>query len=284
MISQARPILQTMIDAESPHWASAPVGASVAAGYLGGAFAAGAWAETNWQYAKAARFSVNPIWVPRSIDNAATDAAELIARADLMARGLGFPSFPRGAVLTIDVEHSQAAGHTAAALVDLLAGHYLRDFHTLVYSSETDHELFSSWSQWLGSWTGSAHDLALAPAAVQWDGGPGHAWDVSAVFEHLPFFNPSSPTGGVTTMEYPGFATHEQSGGYVQCDTLGRVYAYGGAPYYGGVPASTHLLHPVSGIEWTPTGRGYRMFCAGDGAVLCFGDAKYHGHAPMPNR
>ena len=63
--------------------------------------------------------------------------------------------------------------------------------------------------------------------------------------------------------------------GYWLVTSTGQVYAYGGAPYYGGMDTRT-LNKPIVGIVSTSDGKGYWLI-ASDGGVFAFGDARYAG-------
>jgi hypothetical protein len=63
--------------------------------------------------------------------------------------------------------------------------------------------------------------------------------------------------------------------GYWLVTSTGRVYAYGGAGYYGGM-SGRYLSKPIVGITSTSNGKGYWLVAA-DGGVFAFGDARYAG-------
>jgi len=65
------------------------------------------------------------------------------------------------------------------------------------------------------------------------------------------------------------------SSGYWLVTSTGQVYAYGGAPYFGGMNRRD-LNKPIVGITSTSDGKGYWLV-ASDGGVFAFGDAKYAG-------
>lgn len=269
----ARPILATMIDAAVPDWAVRPP-ADVIGVYLDSPHAAHAWTPAEW--AVAATKLVNPIWVCGPPFDAGADAAEIVRQLDRSPIG---PA-PKGIVVTIDVEHYDAAGAQGAGYVELIAGHFLRDYTELTYCSASDRWRFPD-PQWLGDWTSEPHDLVPPCAAVQWHGGIGARWDVSAIFDPLPFWNPQAHAGGPTLL-YPGFDWHPTiAGAYAQCGADGSVFCYGGAPFLGSL-TSKHVkpAHPITSMAWTPSGLGYVLVSAADGGLFMFGDAAYHGHAP----
>jgi Cu/Zn superoxide dismutase len=63
--------------------------------------------------------------------------------------------------------------------------------------------------------------------------------------------------------------------GYWLAASDGGVFAFGDAPYLGGM-GGTKLNQPVVGMAATPTGAGYWL-AAADGGVFAFGDAAYFG-------
>ncbi|MGH9104623.1 MAG: hypothetical protein ACRDZX_02070 [Acidimicrobiales bacterium] len=64
-------------------------------------------------------------------------------------------------------------------------------------------------------------------------------------------------------------------GGYYVATATGRVYAYGGARWYGSA-ARRHLAGKVVAISVTPRDRGYYLVTSG-GNVFGFGDARFYG-------
>jgi len=134
------------------------------------------------------------------------------------------------------------------------------------------------------------------------DGGYRPMFDAFVTFENgVPRFNPVIPdanrssywtfgsTGAVDAFNSPsygsdppadlspdvGAASEPRGGGYWTVTAIGAVYAYGDAPYFGGVN-HVHLDHPIVGMAATPDGGGYWLV-ASDGGIFCFGDAAYYG-------
>lgn len=66
-------------------------------------------------------------------------------------------------------------------------------------------------------------------------------------------------------------------GGYIVLQTRdGGVFTYGGAPFFGSVPARIPGGAPSVAAAWTPSGNGYWILGA-DGSIKEFGDAQWHG-------
>jgi ribosomal protein L24E len=77
-----------------------------------------------------------------------------------------------------------------------------------------------------------------------------------------------------TSATSPSTAAHDAPCLHTTPQTRGRVYAYGRAAYLG--QPATFLKSPVTGMDATPSGKGYWLV-ADDGGVFSFGDAKFHG-------
>ena len=63
--------------------------------------------------------------------------------------------------------------------------------------------------------------------------------------------------------------------GHVLVGADGGVFAFGDAPYFGGL-VGTPLNAPIVGVDVTPTGLGY-ILAGADGGVFAFGDAPFSG-------
>lgn len=63
--------------------------------------------------------------------------------------------------------------------------------------------------------------------------------------------------------------------GYWLASADGKVYAFGGARYFGDA-SNLPLRKPIVGIVATPDGGGYWLVAA-DGGVFSFGDANFYG-------
>jgi superoxide dismutase, Cu-Zn family len=70
--------------------------------------------------------------------------------------------------------------------------------------------------------------------------------------------------------------------GYWTVAADGGVFAFGDAPYLGGL-GGTRLVSPVVGIASSPSGAGYWLVAA-DGGVFAFGDAGFVGTGPPAAR
>ncbi len=64
-------------------------------------------------------------------------------------------------------------------------------------------------------------------------------------------------------------------GGYWVASASGSVYAYGNAPFHGGL-GGVALNAPIVGMAATPSGGGYWLL-GRDGGIFSFGDATFHG-------
>jgi hypothetical protein len=85
-------------------------------------------------------------------------------------------------------------------------------------------------------------------------------------------------SGSGSTAVVQDLAARTEAGagtGYWLVTSTGRVYAYGGAGYYGGM-SGRYLSKPIVGITSTSNGKGYWLVAA-DGGVFAFGDARYAG-------
>ena len=72
-----------------------------------------------------------------------------------------------------------------------------------------------------------------------------------------------------------GTPTPASALGYWTTTSDGAVYAYGGAPYLGGMGGKP-LARPMIGLTPTPSGLGYWQLAA-DGGIFSFGDAVFRG-------
>jgi hypothetical protein len=88
------------------------------------------------------------------------------------------------------------------------------------------------------------------------------------------------PGGHIVTDEEAemGCVVDRPQGGYIVVAHDGAVFAYGTAPYLGGVNQHPEwkLGGNIVGGTWTPSGNGYWLV-GHDGAVFSFGDAQYRG-------
>lgn len=262
-----RPVLARMVDAAYPRWPALPFRPDVVNIYLESPHATHSWDAAEWLAAERFARRLNLTYVAGAPYDCAADARSIVNQ--LATSPLG--PIPKGVVISLDVEHHDAAAAQAHGYIPQMAGHFLRDYHVITYCSKTDASRFSEFAdEWLGSWTGAPHDLGAA--ITQYANG---TWDSSAIYSAVPFFDPHAPAGG-PTLEYPGFAVHPAHG-YAQCNARGQVYCYD-APFFGGLKSPP--AHPITGMAWSRSGNGYYLFSAGDGGVFAFGDAEYHGHAP----
>src|SRR5581483_11836214 len=74
-----------------------------------------------------------------------------------------------------------------------------------------------------------------------------------------------------------GIAPQPSGHGYWLASADGGVFAYGDAPFLGGLPGGgAPLNQPVVALAATPSGKGYWLI-ARDGGVFAYGDAPYLG-------
>ena len=81
--------------------------------------------------------------------------------------------------------------------------------------------------------------------------------------------------GGQLAKPVVAIASTPDGGGYWLVGQDGGVFAYGDAPFLGGL-ANQHLGGPITAIAPSPTGRGYWLV-GQDGGVFAFGDAPFLG-------
>ncbi|MHB8219104.1 MAG: prenyltransferase/squalene oxidase repeat-containing protein, partial [Acidimicrobiales bacterium] len=101
------------------------------------------------------------------------------------------------------------------------------------------------------------------------------------------FFYPPAPAPANLLATYQAvpalagltFPFGPSGGSYWLVGADGGVFAFGGAGYYGSLPALGVGVHDIVGMAPTPDGRGYWLVGA-DGGVFAFGDAGYQGSLP----
>jgi hypothetical protein len=235
-----------------------PSGAAHVSGYLDGSVSA--WSAACWQ-----RWAGRVVW-------------RITVLADTSAD-------------VFDVEQGNAPPAEVAAAVKQRSSSGLR---SVIYLAENFWSSMSSalsaagvaWSDrsrwpaagvylWAADPTGSLHDSvswsSVAPVAVQsvWSG----TYDVSWLYDLVVGGDPPSLAAPIV-----GGAERPQGDGYWLVGADGGVFAFGGAPYLGGM-AGKQLAKPIVGMAATDTGAGYVLVGA-DGGVFAFGDATFHGSLP----
>lgn len=225
-----------------------------------------AFPETEWAL---------PIGVCRPADD--PDAATDHWAAQAFALGA-----PAGTALCCDFEVGDAAAAVAAEFPSRFQARALaRGYHPCAYLSASSSALIRSEApsldQWLAAWQGHEHTEPGA-FAVQWDGGIGHAFDRSTVFDDsFPLWNvkggapPAPPNAGGTIMPFVKVLSTKTGNGYWVIGTDGGVESFGDAHFYGSM-GGKHLAAPVVSGCVHPSGVGYWLVGA-DGGVFAFGAA-----------
>lgn len=86
------------------------------------------------------------------------------------------------------------------------------------------------------------------------------------------------PREGIVAVNRPPVKILSHSswnGGYLVVTDDGGVFAFGGAPFFGGL-GGTSLNKPIIDAEVTSSGQGYWLM-GSDGGMFAFGDAPFHG-------
>ena len=264
----------TALDAAALPQALPPVDAC--AGYIESPAAAHVWTPDEW--ARAAAHAKGRIPIQVAPTGASASAAVYYGRlACNDARNL---MMVRGSVVVCDVEHYAAdslarTGYVHAWHLAVHAGGYF----PVTYCSVTDAHLFAPFGAVWGAHWGQPPEVPAGLIALQYDGGPGHAVDLSVWSSDAPIAGLNH--GGSTPM--PGAhgiaiaVQHTPTGhGYWQVFSDGHVDAFGDATYHGGANVPGMLDGPVTGFSATPDGKGY-VLTNSTGGVFAFGDAAYYG-------
>lgn len=264
----------TSLDAAFLPAALPPVDAC--AGYIESPAADHVWTPEEWQRAREHARGLIPIQVAvTGADGRAALAAGAQACNDASNLGIA-----RGSVVVCDVEHYAAAslyrtGYVQAWALAVRHG----GMFPVVYCSVTDAHLFAAFCSVWGAHWGQPPAVPSGLIALQYDGGQGHAVDLSV-------WNANAPIGGLThggpapMPSAHGIAIavqHTASGnGYWQVFSDGHVDAFGDAHYHGGANTPGVLDGPVTGFSALPDGTGY-VLTNSTGGVFAFGAAKYLG-------
>lgn len=193
------------------------------------------------------------------------------------SRNLGLTE---GDVIVFNIEHAQAeqvvGSGQAAAFVGAIG---IAGFTPVTYGSETDKDLLAPLGKLWGAAWGNPPELPPGYVMFQYEGGPGHEFDLSVVADDLQIaglhhggtpvpVNEPSPT--------VGFAPTHTGNGYWEITEDGHIYSFGDAPYLHS-PDDPHFAHvPIRGIYGHPSDHGYWVFGV-DGSVYAYGAARYFG-------
>jgi hypothetical protein len=248
----------------------------VVCGYVESPAASNVWSGEEWSRAAAHAKGRIPIHVAPTH----ADAHAAVAYGAQLCNDARNLSVEPGCVVVADVEHYAAAslyraGYVQAWALAVRHGGY----HPVVYCSVTDAPLFAPFCDVWGAHWGQPPVVPAGLIALQYDGGIGHAVDVSVWRSDAPISGLTN--GGNGPMPSPhGIAIaiqHTRSGkGYWQVFSDGHVDAFGDAPYHGGANAPNVLDGPATGFSATPDGTGY-VITNSTGGVFCFGHATYYG-------
>jgi hypothetical protein len=129
----------------------------------------------------------------------------------------------------------------------------------------------------------AACDTPQTTATAIWDSdwasshyGYGTDWSFAAVPSVIPPFTWEQSAAPMPTAVQ--VVPTPDGGGYWILSSIGAVYAYGDAQYYGGANGDMSSSETAVGLAPTSDGDGY-WIVANDGAVFSFGNAGYHGGA-----
>lgn len=266
--------MRTMLDAftlphDVPH-------VDAIAGYLPSSGTLADWTPDEWARARAAARYIVPVFVAPADQDAVAGKAHGAQAAHDSAN----LSIPKGCVIVLDLEqnrvhHDTESGYAKAWVAEVSELGY----HPVIYTSASSKPLVKGLAPlWLASW-GKPPALLPDSVATQYEGGAGHAYDLSVVADDLPL----APThSGGNPVETPSSApmvgiVYTKSGnGYWQFNEDGAVFAFGDAQYHGGANKPDVSVYTIVGMAALPDDTGY-VLTASDGGVFAFGRAKFRG-------
>lgn len=246
------------------------------AGYLASPGTSADWSPNEWARAKAAAPYLVPIWVAP----AGQDKLAGIGHGEIAAHDVANLGVHKGCVVVLDLEQNRVQKDTqsgyAKAWCDTISE---AGYRPVIYTSASSKPLVAGLAElWLAKWDSPP---ALLPGSVmtQYEGGAGHAYDLSVVEDGLPL----SPTGlGGGNVEQPttapmvGIVRTKTGNGYWTFNEDGAVYSFGDAKYHGGANSPDVSKYVVVGMVATPDDGGYWLV-ASDGGVFAYGNAHFHG-------
>lgn len=248
----------------------------VIAGYLVSPGTDADWPPEEWARARAHAQFIVPIWVaPGGQDRIAGTAHGEQTVHDCLNLGIA-----KGCVVVLDLEANDIAGDTESGYdVAWCQAVSEAGYRPVIYTSEAfAHYVEGHAELWLAKWDGQP---ALLPGSVmtQYDGGPGHAYDLSVVADDLPLSPTHSGGSPMPTPEHApmwGIVPTHSGDGYWTFDSTGAVFAFGDAKFHGGAnnPDVSHA--GITGMAPTHDDGGYWLVAA-DGGVFAYGNAKWHG-------
>lgn len=248
----------------------------VIAGYLVSPGTSADWPPEEWSRAKAHAQAIVPIWVaPEGQDQTAGIAHGHQTVQDCLNLGIAKPC-----VVVLDLEANRVAADVASGYAKAWCSIVSESgYRPVIYTSESDAHYVEGLAElWLAKW-GSPPALLPGSVMTQYEGGPGHPYDLSVVADGLPL-SPTGPGGNpVPETTHPpmwGIVRTSSGKGYWTFDNTGAVFAFGDAKYHGGANAPDVSHAPVTGMAPTPDDGGYWLLGA-DGGVFAFGNAEYHG-------
>lgn len=248
----------------------------VIAGYLVSPGTGADWSGEEWARAKAHSPYILPIWVaPADQDKMAG-----LAHGEQTVHDCLNLSIAKGCAVALDLEANRVAKDTqsgyAQAWCATVSEH---GYRPLIYVSASTAPLVKGLADlWLAKW-GSPPALLPGSVATQYEGGPGHAYDLSVVSDELVLSH--TGTGGAPMPTSPaapmvGLVRTKSGNGYWTFDEDGAVYAFGDAKYHGGANSPDVSRYVIVGMAATPDDGGYWLV-ASDGGVFAYGNAKFHG-------
>lgn len=247
------------------------------AGYLSSPGTQYQWSPDEWARAKAHARYFLPIWV------AAADQSESAGTAagESAANEANDLQVPKGCAIALDVEEHLADqlfadGYVAAWCVAVRAAGFAPIVYTSLARAAQVEPIAPLWG---ANWNDQP-DLPDGVIAHQYQGGQGHAFDLSVVSDSL-HLAPSDPSEAPMPAPGPapilGTFVVLDGAGYYQCDEEGHVWAFGDAKYHGS-PMDPHVPHArITGFSAAADGSGY-VLTDEPGGAFCYGSVKYKGH------
>lgn len=248
----------------------------VIAGYLVSPGTDADWSGEEWARARAHAQGIVPIWVaPANQDRMAGLAHGEQTVHDCLNLGI-----TKSSAVVLDLEADRIAALVASEYeVAWCAAVSEGGYDPVIYTSASDAHLVEGKAKlWLAEW-GHAPTLIPGSVATQYEGGPGHAYDLSVIADEL--LVTSTGHGGQpmpTTHAAPmvGLVPTSSGKGYWEYDEDGAVYAFGDAKYHGGANSPDVSKYVIVGMAATPDDGGYWLV-ASDGGVFAYGNAGFHG-------